>query len=89
MHPGWVDTAAVRRAMPKFALLTKLILRSPEEGADTISWLAGYEGSDIDETSGFWFDRARAPLMMSRRVSVPDEEIEHMMSRLDHLIARR
>ena len=53
MHPGWVDTAAVRRAMPKFAFATKFILRSPDEGADTISWLAGYAGADLDEASGF------------------------------------
>ena len=35
MHPGWADTPAVRRAMPKFYWFTKGILRSPEQGADT------------------------------------------------------
>lgn len=85
MHPGWVDTAAVRRAMPRFALATKFILRSPEEGADTISWLAGYAGADIDEASGFWFDRARAPKLVLKRVSVSTQEVTKMMTTLHRL----
>ena len=85
MHPGWVDTAAVRRAMPKFALLTRRILRAPEEGADTISWLAGYSGSDIDAESGFWFDRARAPLFPLSHVVVTEEQTQRMMARLERL----
>ena len=86
MHPGWVDTPSVRRAMPKFTFFTKGILRAPEEGADTISWLAGYDGNDIDEESGFWFDRERAPLFMGGRVSVPPVEIDRMMKRLDEIM---
>jgi NAD(P)-dependent dehydrogenase (short-subunit alcohol dehydrogenase family) len=86
MHPGWVDTAAVRRAMPKFTAATKWILRSPNQGADTISWLAGYDG-DIDQESGFWFDRKKAPLFMTKRASVPPVEIQRMMQRLRDLDA--
>ena len=86
MHPGWVDTPAIRRAMPKFTLLTQAILRTPLQGADTISWLAGAPDPSLDETSGFWFDRARAPLMMSKRVRVPEVEIKRMMARLDELV---
>ena len=85
MHPGWVDTAAVRRAMLKFAAATKWILRSPEQGADTISWLAGYDGSDVDQASGFWFDRKKAPFFITKRASVPPVEIQRMMNKLNHL----
>jgi NAD(P)-dependent dehydrogenase (short-subunit alcohol dehydrogenase family) len=40
MHPGWADTPGVRTALPQFRRLTQHILRSAEEWADTIVWLA-------------------------------------------------
>ncbi|MGC6417582.1 MAG: SDR family NAD(P)-dependent oxidoreductase [Bradymonadia bacterium] len=85
MHPGWVDTPAIRRAMPKFTFFTKGILRTPEQGADTITWLAGHDDPSIDLESGFWFDRGRAALFMSKKVSVPAKEVQAMMTRLDGL----
>src|SRR3954452_12317195 len=32
MHPGWVDTPGVRDSLPRFRMLTRPILRAPEEG---------------------------------------------------------
>lgn len=40
MHPGWADTPGVQSALPGFRRLTQRVLRSAEEGADTIIWLA-------------------------------------------------
>ena len=40
MHPGWADTTGVRDALPDFHKITRSVLRSAEEGADTIVWLA-------------------------------------------------
>ena len=40
MHPGWADTAAVRSSMPEFYEKMKDRLRTVEQGADTIVWLA-------------------------------------------------
>jgi hypothetical protein len=40
MHPGWADTPGVQESIPAFQRITKPILRSPEQGADTIAWLA-------------------------------------------------
>jgi NAD(P)-dependent dehydrogenase (short-subunit alcohol dehydrogenase family) len=40
MHPGWADTPGVQSALPGFHRLTRRILRSPAEGADTMVWLA-------------------------------------------------
>ena len=40
MHPGWADTPGVRQALPLFHRLTRPVLRSVGEGADTIVWLA-------------------------------------------------
>lgn len=39
MHPGWADTPGVENALPVFYKTLKNILRTPEEGADTIAWL--------------------------------------------------
>lgn len=59
MHPGWVDTPGVAYSMPWFYWLMKNRFRTPEQGADTIAWLAL---TDESYPSGkFWFDREQAP----------------------------
>jgi NAD(P)-dependent dehydrogenase (short-subunit alcohol dehydrogenase family) len=40
MHPGWADTKVVQNSLSIFSMLTSAILRTPEEGADTIVYLA-------------------------------------------------
>lgn len=56
MHPGWVDTPGVRKSLPKFYDMTKKLLRTPEQGADTIVWLAA--SPQAADTSGeFFLDR--------------------------------
>jgi NAD(P)-dependent dehydrogenase (short-subunit alcohol dehydrogenase family) len=61
MHPGWADTAGVRNWMPLFRALTRPIIRTPEQGADTIVWLGG--APEAVETTGlFWHDRRPRPV---------------------------
>jgi NAD(P)-dependent dehydrogenase (short-subunit alcohol dehydrogenase family) len=56
MHPGWADTPAVSHSLPTFYEKTKAWLRTPEQGADTIVWLAA--APEAAQTSGlFWLDR--------------------------------
>jgi NAD(P)-dependent dehydrogenase (short-subunit alcohol dehydrogenase family) len=56
MHPGWADTPGVESALPEFHRVTEKVLRSPEEGADTIVWLAA--ATEAGKVSGeFWLDR--------------------------------
>jgi dehydrogenase/reductase SDR family protein 12 len=56
MHPGWADTPGVRTSIPRFHRLARRGLRTPEQGADTIIWLAVAES--VAGTSGrFWLDR--------------------------------
>ncbi len=55
MHPGWADTAGVRTSLPRFHALTRALLRTPAEGADTIVWLAVKRAAP--PAGGFWFDR--------------------------------
>ncbi|THB80401.1 MAG: SDR family NAD(P)-dependent oxidoreductase [Desulfobacteraceae bacterium] len=56
MHPGWVDTPGIRTALPGFHSLTRSVLRSPEQGADTMVWLASVNRSRVG-TGLFWLDR--------------------------------
>jgi len=57
MHPGWADTPGVRTSIPGFWRVTRHMLRSPNEGADTIIWLAATEHAQT-QSGLFWFDRA-------------------------------
>jgi NAD(P)-dependent dehydrogenase (short-subunit alcohol dehydrogenase family) len=56
MHPGWAETPAVRSSLPRFHAITRHILRSPEQGADTVLWLAACRRIE-NESGKFWFDR--------------------------------
>lgn len=60
MHPGWVDTAAVGRSMPRFRAILKSVLRRDEQGADTIVWLAETRPTQKSDES-IWFDRRERP----------------------------
>jgi dehydrogenase/reductase SDR family protein 12 len=56
MHPGWADTPAVASSLPRFHRLTRNILRTPAEGADTVVWLAASHPAG-EVTGRFFFDR--------------------------------
>lgn len=60
MHPGWVDTEGVRTSLPGFRQALKRVLRSPEQGADTVLWLADRR-PDPGPEGGIWLDRALQP----------------------------
>jgi NAD(P)-dependent dehydrogenase (short-subunit alcohol dehydrogenase family) len=72
-HPGWADTQGVRDSLPTFRRLTRPILRSAEEGADTTVWLTAADPATLG-TGGFWHDRARRPThyLPSTRESAED-----------------
>ena len=56
MHPGWVDTPLLQTGLPVFRQTFRRILRTPDEGADTIVWLAAAPQAEAI-TGRFWFDR--------------------------------
>jgi NAD(P)-dependent dehydrogenase (short-subunit alcohol dehydrogenase family) len=56
MHPGWVDTPGVASALPGFYRTMKRWLRTPEQGADTIVWLAASPRAAAC-SGNFWLDR--------------------------------
>jgi NAD(P)-dependent dehydrogenase (short-subunit alcohol dehydrogenase family) len=56
MHPGWADTPGVQSSIPGFHRVTRAILRTPAEGADTVVWLAAAPGA-AERSGRFFFDR--------------------------------
>ncbi|MFF4818877.1 SDR family NAD(P)-dependent oxidoreductase [Kitasatospora sp. NPDC001309] len=60
MHPGWADTKGVRQWMPLFRAMTRPIIRTPDEGADTVVWL-GSAPEAVHSTGLFWHDRRPRP----------------------------
>jgi NAD(P)-dependent dehydrogenase (short-subunit alcohol dehydrogenase family) len=61
-HPGWAATPGVSQSLPRFARLVGPLLRSPQQGADTIAWLAADGGPPRSTTGGFWHDRRPRPI---------------------------
>jgi dehydrogenase/reductase SDR family member 12 len=60
MHPGWADTPGVQTSLPRFRKLMSPVLRSADQAADTIVWLATAAGP-ADRPGLFWHDRAPRP----------------------------
>lgn len=86
MHPGWVDTPGVRTHLPKFRALTRPLLRSPEQGADTAVWLVATPRVD-PWTGGFWQDRAPRPVHYRRGTVESAEDRADLMRYLDEATA--
>ncbi|HUG46949.1 MAG TPA: SDR family NAD(P)-dependent oxidoreductase [Candidatus Limnocylindria bacterium] len=60
MHPGWADTPGLADMLPGFERLIGPRLRIPQEGADTIVWLAA-DPAAATENGGLYLDRRRRP----------------------------
>ncbi len=56
LHPGWVDTPGLREGLPAFTRVVGRQLRTPEQGADTLVWLASDDRA-LESTGRFWHDR--------------------------------
>lgn len=57
-NPGWVNTPALKETMPKIFDKMKDRLRSADEGADTIVWLA-VSSAAVKHASGLYFQDRR------------------------------
>ncbi len=78
MHPGWVDTPGVRSSLPTFYDVTRKMLRSPDEGADTIVWLAASPQA-ADVSGEFFLDRE------PRRKHIPLKNTQSSRAEIDAL----
>jgi len=81
MHPGWAETTGVINALPEFYRLTKNFLRSPEQGADTIVWLAS--ASEAAKCTGlFWLDRKPQPTHLLAKTIESDTDHQQLLQAL-------
>jgi NAD(P)-dependent dehydrogenase (short-subunit alcohol dehydrogenase family) len=81
MHPGWADTPGVESSLPGFYRLTRRVLRTAAEGADTAVWLAA--ATEADAISGkLWLDREVQPSHVFAHTQERDDEraalLEHL-----------
>jgi dehydrogenase/reductase SDR family protein 12 len=56
LHPGWADTPGIEEALPTFRKIVGPLLRTAEQGADTLVWLAADDAA-LETNGGFWHDR--------------------------------
>lgn len=84
MHPGWAKTAGVERSLPTFNKLMRPFLRTAEQGADTIVWLAS-DPEPAGSTGELWFDRSRVPKHLVDRTRAGPGERQAMWDALVEL----
>lgn len=88
MHPGWADTQGVRTALPGFHRITRRILRTPEEGADTIVWLGA--ATEAGKVSGKLFmDREPRTTHLLKATEEKPAEREELRHFLQAMVATR
>jgi dehydrogenase/reductase SDR family protein 12 len=56
MHPGWSETPGFESSLPRFRRLIGPLARTPEQGVDTIVWLAAAPAASRS-TGQLWLDR--------------------------------
>jgi dehydrogenase/reductase SDR family member 12 len=84
MHPGWVDTPGLQQSLTAFHQQMRAWLRTPEEGADTITWLAA--AAEAGRTSGlFWRDRLPRATHVFPATKASPQDYRDLPIRLKHL----
>lgn len=79
VHPGWADTPGVRESLPMFRRIVGPALRTADEGADTMVWLALTDDLGDAPNGSFWLDRAPRGihrLPKTRRSDTPERRRE-------------
>jgi len=92
MHPGWADTPAVRSSMPDFYEKMRDKLRTVEQGADTVVWLAIAKNPAQMPSGLFWQDRASVathlPLAWSRATSQEKDRLINQLRNMEDLYSK-
>jgi dehydrogenase/reductase SDR family member 12 len=84
MHPGWADTPGVQSSLPRFYKVTRLLLRTPAQGADTIVWLGA--AAEPGRSSGrFWHDRRPRPEYRLPSTRETRQERERLLAECERL----
>ena len=87
MHPGWAYTPGVVTGLPEFTKATKRVLRTADQGADTIVWLAN--ATEAAKTSGlFWLDRTPHSTHLSNKTRETPEQRKALRKTLNDYAER-
>jgi NAD(P)-dependent dehydrogenase (short-subunit alcohol dehydrogenase family) len=83
MHPGWSDTPGVQKSLPLFRRLTRLVLRSHAEGADTVVWMAQASQAALSTGKLFLDREPRSTYLLGNNVE-SDDDRRALEPRLQH-----
>jgi dehydrogenase/reductase SDR family protein 12 len=86
MHPGWAETRGSESSIPALQRVMRPLLRTPEQGADTIVWLAAAE-EPAGVTGRFWSDRHVRATHRLTRTRERAEDRDRLWHALDALAA--
>ena len=84
MHPGWAGTPGVVGSLPAFERLTRPLLRTPADGADTAVWLVATRPSPSGGHH-FWHDRAERPTTFGWQREADPEAVASFLSQVGEL----
>jgi dehydrogenase/reductase SDR family member 12 len=82
MHPGWAATGGVAASLPTFNTLMRPFLRTAEQGADTMVWLAAATEPAAAKSGELWFDREIVPKHFLARTEETPEDQQRLWDRL-------
>ena len=77
MHPGWADTPGVEASLPTFRKITGPVLRTPDQGADTLVWLL-WADEPAHTTARLWLDRRARSTVHVPGTGTTDEERQRL-----------
>ncbi len=83
MHPGWSDTPGVQKSLPLFRRLTRLVLRSHAEGADTVVWMAQSNQAALSTGKLFLDREPRSTYLLGSNIE-SEEDRKALEPRLKH-----
>lgn len=81
VHPGWADTPGVQESLPRFRKVVGPVLRTAEQGADTMVWLAAAE-EPAQDSGKFWLDRRARPTHLMKSTVERAEDRQRLLSTL-------
>ena len=76
MHPGWSSTPGVTSSLPAFAKIMGPVLRSPDDGADTTTWLLATQPPPPG--GRLWHDRRARPTHFLPSTRATPAQVETM-----------
>lgn len=86
VHPGWAETPGLEASLPRFRRLIGPLLRTPEQGADTVVWLAA--APEVAASSGrLWLDRRPRPFDKVPRTRVSPGEAAELWAACERMTA--